>query len=316
MMNMRIPKKDQELLSAYLDGELSKRQRVRLETRLKREPDLSRSLEELQRTRRILQAMPAIKAPRNFTLTAEMVEQPRSVSMVYFNRFRLVSAVASFLLLLVLAGDFIGIPGRVEISDVEPQIVAVQKVDDQEMLTEVPMMEAPLEGAVESGEYLEEDVIPDETLEAGSAAKVAEPEHDGAREGDVEAEYPGETAREEAANLLLGAETIEGNGAPGAEEGPLMMEAYPGPPSPEDLPVDQGVLPLVVEDDQEFGSLPEENLTMEEEIKPEELQDEKLEDGIWSSGRDILALRVIEIALGVIALVAGVLAVYSQKRKT
>ena len=71
-MTTRIIIRDWEALSAYLDDQLKAKDRVRLESRLNENPELRSALEELRRTRAVLRSQPPLRAPRNFTLTAEM----------------------------------------------------------------------------------------------------------------------------------------------------------------------------------------------------------------------------------------------------
>lgn len=59
---------DLELLSAYLDGELTDRERAEVEQRLIREHALRAALDDLRQTIMLVQSLPALKAPRNFTL--------------------------------------------------------------------------------------------------------------------------------------------------------------------------------------------------------------------------------------------------------
>lgn len=63
-----LSERDLELLSAYLDNELSETDRAALEQRLATESDLRRTLDELRATVRLLHALPPLKAPRDFTL--------------------------------------------------------------------------------------------------------------------------------------------------------------------------------------------------------------------------------------------------------
>lgn len=63
-----IPERDLELLSAYLDGELSDPDRRALEQRLAAESDLRRALDELRLTVRLVGSLPHLKAPRSFAL--------------------------------------------------------------------------------------------------------------------------------------------------------------------------------------------------------------------------------------------------------
>lgn len=60
--------RDLELLSAYLDGELSDRERNTLERRLDQERALLHELNALRDTVALLHDLPRLKAPRNFTL--------------------------------------------------------------------------------------------------------------------------------------------------------------------------------------------------------------------------------------------------------
>ncbi len=59
---------DYELLSAYIDDTLSESERTAFEHRLQAEPELSRELEELRATVTLLNNLPPLKAPRDFTL--------------------------------------------------------------------------------------------------------------------------------------------------------------------------------------------------------------------------------------------------------
>jgi hypothetical protein len=60
--------RDLELLSAYLDGELTDREKDKLEQRLARENALRAVLDDLRETVTLVCGLPRLKAPRNFTL--------------------------------------------------------------------------------------------------------------------------------------------------------------------------------------------------------------------------------------------------------
>ena len=66
-----LPLRDLELLSAYLDGELTPRESDRLQARLEAEADLRWALEELRRTVSVVRSLPEVRPPRSFTLTPE-----------------------------------------------------------------------------------------------------------------------------------------------------------------------------------------------------------------------------------------------------
>ena len=87
-----------ENLSAYLDGQLDSKESAKLESRLKTDPELESALRDLRSARSILRQLPARKAPRNFTLTRQMVglkpPLPRSYPLI---RFATVFAAILFL---------------------------------------------------------------------------------------------------------------------------------------------------------------------------------------------------------------------------
>jgi hypothetical protein len=68
--------RDLELLSAYIDDELSASERAALERRLASDSALRRTLSDLHRVQATLHALPTVKIPRSFTLKPEMVGQP------------------------------------------------------------------------------------------------------------------------------------------------------------------------------------------------------------------------------------------------
>jgi anti-sigma-K factor RskA len=106
VMKKRITTRDIEQLSAYLDGQLSSRERSQLESRIQQNPDLSEALEQLRRTRAVLRSLPTMRAPRNFTLSPQAVPA-RPAPMFSFNLMRSVSVVATLLLIVVFVSDFL-----------------------------------------------------------------------------------------------------------------------------------------------------------------------------------------------------------------
>lgn len=93
-MNFR----DVEVLSAYLDGQLSPSEAARLEARLSSDPSLKATLEDLRQTRTLLRKLPQRRAPRNFRLSPKMAglrpPEPRA-----YPAFRLATALAALLFL-------------------------------------------------------------------------------------------------------------------------------------------------------------------------------------------------------------------------
>jgi len=89
-------KRDIELLSAYLDGELKSSDSTQLEARLKNDPELVSVLNDLRAARTLLRKLPSRKAPRNFTLTRKMVGQNPPLPRTY-PLFRYATIVATLL---------------------------------------------------------------------------------------------------------------------------------------------------------------------------------------------------------------------------
>ena len=81
--------RDIELLSSYLDGQLSPSESTRLESRISADPELADAFNDIRAARGILRKLPVRKAPRNFTLTRKMVglkpPLPRSYSFFRFS---------------------------------------------------------------------------------------------------------------------------------------------------------------------------------------------------------------------------------------
>ena len=89
-------RRDIELLSAYLDGELKPSDLAKMEKRLQSDPQLESVLGDLRATRTLLRHLPPRKAPRNFTLTRKMVGQNPPLPRTY-PIFRLATVVATLL---------------------------------------------------------------------------------------------------------------------------------------------------------------------------------------------------------------------------
>jgi len=109
---------DIELLSAYLDNQLSSHQRASLEARLRSEPELSTELDSLRNTRQMLRSLPKLRAPRNFTLAAQTYQKRSTARLPAF--FGAVSALSSALLImLVIGGLLLGGPTKIASLDKE-----------------------------------------------------------------------------------------------------------------------------------------------------------------------------------------------------
>ncbi len=108
-MTTRISPKEWEALSAYLDGQLSANDRIRLERLLTERPEMRVALKDLRRTRDFLRSQPSLRAPRNFTLSPQLagIRIKERRSSFAFPVLSAVSALASILLVLVFVGDML-----------------------------------------------------------------------------------------------------------------------------------------------------------------------------------------------------------------
>lgn len=111
-MNAQISPKDWQLLSEYLDGQLSPRDQTKLEQRMKTQSELQHGLVELRKLRAVLRTVPRRKPPHNFTLTRAMVEKPvRSGWTGWVPALSFSSALATILLVISLVFQWpIGAP--------------------------------------------------------------------------------------------------------------------------------------------------------------------------------------------------------------
>jgi hypothetical protein len=164
-MTKELSRRDWERLSAYLDGQLSPREHARLVARLEEDADLRTALENLRTTREALRSLPSLKAPRNFTLSPEMVSQPKQKSMPLVPIFRLASVLASLLFVIVVIGDVLGLGRGVGLMQPAMEAPVAEMLVEEEQ-EEVVGVAAPTETAIA------EDAA--EEAREGEAEKAAE----------------------------------------------------------------------------------------------------------------------------------------------
>lgn len=89
-----------QILSAYIDDQLSSKEKAALEARLEKEDDLQKALEELRQTKTLLRMLPDKRVPHNFTLSPDMVADRLPAASRLFPLFSLSSALATVLLVI------------------------------------------------------------------------------------------------------------------------------------------------------------------------------------------------------------------------
>jgi anti-sigma factor RsiW len=190
-------RRDIELLSSYLDGQLRPSASARLEARLSSDPGLRAVLDDLRAARGLLRQLPMRKAPRNFTLTPKMVGKNPPLPRAY-SAFRFVTALASLLLFFTVGLNFL-VPQMASQSPAfgmggggAPEILSAEAPAMPEAAaTEAPAAEAPATEAP-----AEEPAIQMVPLPTGTAAAA-----DSARELENAAGKEGITGNSEAQDL-------------------------------------------------------------------------------------------------------------------
>jgi len=311
MMTMQITQRDLENLSAYLDEQLSPGRRARLEARLEYEPGLRVALHELQHTRGLLKVAPRLRAPHNFTLTPEMVGQSRQVGRLYPS-FRLVSAIASLLFVLVIAGDFLGLQNVRLKSGADLAAPMAAAVQEEESAPQMKMMEVPEGEPVEkTGEELaaaevfalDEEVAGTPEMESPEVASL--PVSEGApREPVAEAA--------EAEKAIVEEDTAV------EEELPVLMGAAPQEAITLtlEIPPAEGELVEATRGVGVSDRMPEDALTNAAGERPPETPAPKMDarEVRTSASWGWTWIRSLEAALGLVALAAGIGAIYLRRR--
>lgn len=298
-----------ELLSAYLDGELTVRQREQLEARLSQDPALRAELRALHQTVSMMRELPRVSAPRNFILSESMVTRRQPAPAREARRawaaplLTAATVVVSLLFVVVLAGDLL-LPG---VGDLASAPEPMRLEESAPMVLELePESEAPA------------DLTP---FPLGSPE--APPEDSDAPVGEEEApaemaEAPLTDAEETKVAATRAAEAPPGRGA----SPPLEPEAEPteeitsltGPTVPPTVRGESMVTPTIPAEE---PGVSEDELGLVEPA-PEELDRSRPvpeDDAAEAPDRALLPRRVLEVALGLAALVLGLITVQAWRSR-
>ena len=223
-----------ELLSAYLDGQLSAGERARLDARLATDPSLRNELDALRRTVALVRDLPSLPLPRNFILPQTMAPRTRPVPPVRRRRawaaplLTAATAVVSLMFVVVLAGDLL-FPA---IGSVAPEPLVELAPQPQKEAPRIAL--APSPGG-------EDAVLAEE--EAAEAEVEVTVEVEGAVPAPAAAEMPAEEIPVEEAPMatspespdegdVYAAETLESEGVPEPSGGGGVPEE-PSAPAPQ-----------------------------------------------------------------------------------
>ncbi len=157
--------KQQDALSAYLDGELAPAEQKRFEQELARNNELREELADIQQLQQQMRALPARRVPRNFTLEPTLYRRPqRQPLAAAYPVLCTATALAAFLFVIALAANvFLGsFPGNVA-QDAESVTMMEQAAEEPapvDMLrSEIEAeAEAPVESMVVEEPAVEEEI--------------------------------------------------------------------------------------------------------------------------------------------------------------
>ncbi len=173
-MKKRLTNKDYALLSAYMDGMLSTRERSKVEKQLEARVEFRTALYELQQTRKAMRSLPRKRVPRNFLITPAMVQPRRAPFAVGALRFS--SALAAIAAVILTLFQFL--PSF--------QMAAAPAPDIYAESTSVAALQAPAE-AMDSAPPIIQWGAPPYTggMGGGGAEGLAEPAPLGMGQGGV-----------------------------------------------------------------------------------------------------------------------------------
>lgn len=180
LRNLGRPKeeKQQEILSAYLDGELTPAERDRLEQQLGQDNELRDMLAQMQFWQQQMRDLPARRVPRNFTLDPALYGRPQQRQFLgnAYPALRTATALTAFLLVIALAANVYmsslspGAPSQMALSPMLETAPTLEMAEGETMPAEITRVVT--ETAVE-----EEIAVEVESAEEEMAAELppAEP---------------------------------------------------------------------------------------------------------------------------------------------
>lgn len=273
-----------ELLSAYLDGELSAEEQARVEAQLAADPALQADLDGLRQTVALVRDLPQVPAPRNFVLPQTTAARPRSAPLARPRRawaaplLTAATAVASLLFVALLSLDLL-----------LPRIggnLAFAPASEPQMATEAPR-EMPVEQEVEAEAEEMAEAVPQPAGEALAEMPPAAPD---------EVEMGADRAPEE-----------EKAAAPVTDSGSLTTTPTP-------LATALAAAEKSGEGAEHWDSIPEEPA----EVTPSSVEEESLEppESEMIGAAQPVSRRPLEIVLGLIALALALATVWAWRARS
>ncbi|NTU83035.1 MAG: hypothetical protein HGA45_27315 [Chloroflexales bacterium] len=216
-----LSERDSELLSAYLDKQLSVAETASLERRIEAEPTLQAELEGLRSTAAALRALEPLRPPRSFTLDPATAPKPR----FYFSSawvMQLGSGLAGLALVLLAAVQMLS-TGALSASAPAPMAAK------EATAAQAPYTATMIEPAPTAAPMLESVPQPAPTgPPAAPAARQAQPAPTAGMSESVAAPTQAATAAEDAGAAAVEPPEASAAAAGGAEGGPFTNSAGPG----------------------------------------------------------------------------------------
>jgi hypothetical protein len=223
--------KQQEMLTAYVDGELSPPQQRQVEQLLANDPGLQAELAELRQFKLSLSQLPRRRVPRNFTLDPALYGVPKRQPLIQlYPLMRTAMTLTAVFLFIAVGAEFLttGFAGGERAAFESAPIALQTSADEPAAAEEIAEMAADDAGestvdsastnvapAAESSVMVEEEVVAEEAVEQESMDTAAT---------EAPAEMAADTEMVEAVEPMVAAEAD----APQLEEEAAMGEADVG----------------------------------------------------------------------------------------
>ncbi len=310
---------DLEKLSAYLDGMLDEPQRAALENQLAQDDTLRAELDALRQTIALVRALPILRAPRNFTLTAEMVSveipqqmpapmpTPQTKRMVNFPAMTLLSAAASFIFVVLGAVLLLSEGGTSTITSEAPIIAALSTPTVEPEIRAMQTIEPALD--VAGIDSAIEEILEEQTEEGMMLFSLPEESDDAVMEtfgGGIE-DFAMDNDPEAGETGIGAARMFEGEPA-------TALEMAPVPPVPPMAEAQTGIAQSDVpqQESEPLGELADEIFSQEPGAVLEEA--DVLPASADATSRQQAAALVLLIFGGLFALVAAIAGYFTRRR--
>jgi hypothetical protein len=317
-MKKQVSPRDLEALSSFSDSQLKPNEMEKLESRLQTDSQLKEALSEIERIRGVLRNIPSLPAPRSFVIAPELITKPKYTRL--FSTYRLMSAIATLLFIIVATGDFLTITRFVE-SNREEQ-------PNQQLVMEPELDTAPLEEIEKTPESYsleiekvqeERGILATETsIVVTSSQEMAPPTESLENEEPIQIQAEAPMEMVENPELMEKLSLPEEQGSLGNAQTELsssgQIEEEPQPVEPENEKESEDI---VIQDEDERADFGVE-ATLESPLVVEPYPEKSAqEEGViknllsWSKH---MWLFLIEVGLALIAILTGIFAFYYQHK--